>query len=46
MADVVTTWIEGYVRAWNSNDPDDIGSLFTMDAEYSTAPLPAALARS
>ena len=38
MIDGLARWIEGYVRAWNSNDPDDIGSLFTMDAEYSTAP--------
>jgi uncharacterized protein (TIGR02246 family) len=34
----VTTWIEGYVRAWSSNDPADIGGLFTEDAEYYTAP--------
>jgi hypothetical protein len=34
----VTAWIDGYRRAWNSNDPDDIDSLFTTDAEYFTAP--------
>jgi hypothetical protein len=34
----VTEWIDGYVRAWNSNDPDEIGALFTADAEYRTAP--------
>jgi len=34
----VTAWIDGYVRAWNSNDPDEIGALFTDDAEYYTAP--------
>jgi hypothetical protein len=34
----VTDWIEGYRRAWNSNDAADIGSLFTIDAEYFTAP--------
>jgi hypothetical protein len=34
----VTAWIEGYRRAWESNDPADIGSLFTTDAEYFTAP--------
>jgi hypothetical protein len=31
-------WIAGYVRAWNSNEPDDIGALFTDDAEYRTRP--------
>ncbi len=34
----VTTWIEGYVEAWNSNRPDDIGRLFSEDATYYTAP--------
>jgi ketosteroid isomerase-like protein len=34
----VTAWIDGYVRAWNSNDPDEIGALFTEDAAYFTAP--------
>ncbi|HEU4426656.1 MAG TPA: nuclear transport factor 2 family protein [Pilimelia sp.] len=34
----VSKWIDGYVRAWNSNDPSDIGVLFTDDAEYYTAP--------
>ena len=31
-------WVEGYVRAWNSNDPDDIAALFTEDARYYTEP--------
>jgi ketosteroid isomerase-like protein len=31
-------WVDGYVRAWNSNDPADIGALFTDDARYYTAP--------
>jgi len=31
-------WVQGYVRAWLSNDPDDIGGLFTDDATYRTAP--------
>ncbi|MGH2560614.1 MAG: YybH family protein [Thermomicrobiales bacterium] len=30
--------MEGYVRAWESNDPADIGRLFAEDAEYFTAP--------
>ncbi|WP_127126701.1 nuclear transport factor 2 family protein [Georgenia sp. SYP-B2076] len=34
----LSTWLEGYVRAWNSNDPADIGALFTDDAEYRTEP--------
>ncbi|WP_084964427.1 YybH family protein [Thermoactinospora rubra] len=34
-------WIDGYVRAWNSNDPDDIASLFTDDARYHTEPFSA-----
>jgi hypothetical protein len=31
-------WVEGYVRAWESNRPEDIGDLFTDDARYFTAP--------
>ncbi len=31
-------WMEGYIRAWNSNDPDHIGSLFADDSRYYTAP--------
>ncbi len=34
----VTAWIDRYVQAWNSNDPTEIGALFTEGAEYSTAP--------
>ena len=37
-SDAVTRWITAYVRAWNSNDRDDIGALFSEDAEYSTEP--------
>jgi uncharacterized protein (TIGR02246 family) len=36
--DRLTKWIDGYLRAWNSNDPADIGALFTDDAAYFTAP--------
>ena len=35
------TWVEGYVRAWNSNDPAEIGALFTADAAYYTEPYSA-----
>jgi uncharacterized protein (TIGR02246 family) len=31
-------WMERYVKAWGSNDPQDIGALFTDDATYYTAP--------
>lgn len=34
----VERWVEEYVRAWSSNDPEDIGGLFTDDASYYTAP--------
>jgi hypothetical protein len=34
----VSAWIDGYRRAWDSNDPDDIRALFTENAEYLTAP--------
>jgi ketosteroid isomerase-like protein len=31
-------WIDRYVKAWSTNDPKDIGDLFTDDADYYTAP--------
>lgn len=31
-------WIQGYVKAWETNDPEDIGRLFTADALYFTSP--------
>jgi uncharacterized protein (TIGR02246 family) len=34
----VTDWVQRYVVAWNSNDPDDIRALFTEDAHYLTEP--------
>ncbi len=36
--DVITRWVEGYERAWKSNDPADIRAIFTEDAEYRTRP--------
>jgi len=36
--DHVEAWMLGYVRAWASNDPEEIGNLFTEDANYFTAP--------
>ena len=34
----VENWVDGYLQAWNSNDPGQIGSLFTQDALYYTSP--------
>ena len=34
-------WVAGYLRAWSSNDPEQIGALFTDDAVYYTAPFDA-----
>jgi ketosteroid isomerase-like protein len=31
-------WMAGYLRAWKSNDPDEIGALFSDDARYYTEP--------
>jgi nuclear transport factor 2 (NTF2) superfamily protein len=36
--DTAGAWIEAYERAWTSNDPAEIGALFTEDARYFTAP--------
>lgn len=34
----VQAWIDGYVRAWESGDPSEIGALFAEDARYFTHP--------
>ena len=34
----VSNWIERYIQAWGSNDPEQIGALFTTDAVYYTEP--------
>jgi hypothetical protein len=34
----LTAWMDGYRRAWTSNDESDIRSLFTDDAEYRYEP--------
>lgn len=31
-------WLEGYLRAWQTNETDDIRAIFTDDAEYFTEP--------
>ncbi len=36
----VERWIEGYRSAWSTDDPADIGALFTEDAAYSPFPWP------
>ncbi len=38
MAEPIASWIEGYRRAWESNDPADIRALFTEDSEYRDGP--------
>lgn len=35
---MLSDWIPGYERAWASNDPEEIGALFTDDARYLTEP--------
>jgi uncharacterized protein (TIGR02246 family) len=34
----VQAWVNGYIQAWNSNDPAAIGSLFSEDGAYYTEP--------
>jgi hypothetical protein len=34
----VKGWVEAYRRAWESNDPAEIGALFSDDALYYTEP--------
>jgi tRNA (guanine37-N1)-methyltransferase len=34
----IDDWVRRYVGAWESNDPEEIRSLFTEDAAYYTAP--------
>ncbi|MEV4343468.1 nuclear transport factor 2 family protein [Actinoplanes sp. NPDC049596] len=36
--DAVTAWVGNYRKAWESNDPRDIGGLFAEDAAYFTEP--------
>jgi len=31
-------WLDRYIRAWESNDPEEIAALFTEDATYSYGP--------
>jgi ketosteroid isomerase-like protein len=36
--DEVQEWLDHYLEAWSSNDPAQIGALFTEDAVYSYRP--------
>lgn len=29
-----TDWLAGYIRAWETKDPDDVRAVFADDAEY------------
>ncbi|MBM7503990.1 nuclear transport factor 2 family protein [Agromyces aurantiacus] len=33
-----TDWVDGYIRAWETNDPDDIAAIFADDAIYEFSP--------
>lgn len=35
---VIAAWVERYVRAWETNDPSQIGALFAENASYYPAP--------
>ncbi|MPZ96326.1 MAG: hypothetical protein GEU96_15780 [Propionibacteriales bacterium] len=34
----VVRWVEAYRRAWTSNDPVEIGALYSEDAQYYMRP--------
>jgi len=36
--ETITTWVEGYIHAWETNSAADIAALFTEDAEYHESP--------
>lgn len=36
--DEVRQWLDGYVEAWRTHDPERIGALFTEDAIYKYHP--------
>jgi ketosteroid isomerase-like protein len=35
---IVRDWVERYIKAWNSNDPSEIGELFTANGVYVSGP--------
>jgi uncharacterized protein (TIGR02246 family) len=36
--EAVDRWMQAYIQAWETNDPGDVGRLFTENAVYYTAP--------
>jgi len=36
--ETVAAWLRGYVRAWETCDPDAVAELFTEDATYAYHP--------
>lgn len=32
--DTTREWLDGYLRAWESKDPEDVRRIFTEDGEY------------
>ena len=36
--DEVQVWLDSYIEAWTTYDPDKIGALFTQDASYKYHP--------
>nr|WP_133545693.1 nuclear transport factor 2 family protein [Microbacterium sp. BK668] len=38
MTENVREWMDRYLQAWNTNDPDDIRALFTENATYAGGP--------
>lgn len=38
MTNAAEKWVEAYIAAWRSNDPEQIGALFSDDARYLTSP--------
>ncbi|GEP47723.1 hypothetical protein FVP74_11330 [Microbacterium saccharophilum] len=38
MDDILQNWLDRYLVAWQSNEPDDIRALFTDDATYAGSP--------
>ena len=37
-ASPIDLWMQGYLKAWASDDPDDVASLFTEEARYYPEP--------
>ncbi len=35
---MIETWMRGYLKAWESDSPEEIAALFTEDARYYTEP--------